>query len=182
MLEFERKGEKPANLNRITDAALAKIGEKAMDAYLSRVTDNVAKRTRKGSEGQKRLKDYEVESAPGAVAGKVTLTPGLGLQEVGGVIRARNVTYMTIPLKAALKEDGTLRKVKAREWRNTRVIRSPRGVLLIVQRRGRRDVSLYALKKEVRVRARLGLRKELSKQQRVFWKEFGREVRHLLDA
>lgn len=96
------------------------------------------------------------------------------------MIRARNVTYMTIPLKAARKPDGTPRKVRAREWRNTRVIRSPRGVLLIVQKRGRRDVPLYALKKQVRVRARLGLRKEMGKQQGVFWKEVGKEISRLV--
>lgn len=181
MMELETKGKLPS-LDRITDAALLRIGHRAMDKYLEGVTDKVAKRTRRGSEGQKRLKDYDVETAPGAVEGKVTLTPGLGLQEMGGVIRARNVTYMTIPLKAALKPDGTPRRVKAREWRNTRVIRSKRGVLLIVQRRGRRDVPLYALKKQVRVRARLGLRKEMGKQQRVFWKEVSREVGKLLAA
>ncbi|PIE12175.1 MAG: hypothetical protein CSA70_10550 [Rhodobacterales bacterium] len=95
---------------------------------------------------------------------------------MGGVIRARNATYMTIPLKAALKPDGTPRRV-AREWRNTRVIRSKRGVLLIVQRRGRRDVPLYALKKQVRVRARLGLRKEMGKQQSVFFREIAKYIR-----
>lgn len=180
-MEFEQRGRFPRR-NRITDAALVQIGERAMDKYLKRVTERVGKRAARGSEGRERLDDYEVSSGPKGVEGTVTLTPWLGLQELGGVIRARNVTYMTIPLKAALKADGTPRKLKAREWRNTRVIRSRRGTLLIVQRMGRRDVPLYALKRQVQVRARLGLRKEMTKQRRVFWNQLGREVRHLLAA
>lgn len=183
MIEFETKTPKrQTRLEKITEGRLLRIGEQAMDTYLKAVTDEVAKRTRRGSEGQKRLKDYETNIAPGAVEGKVTLTPGLGLQEMGGVIRARNVTYMTIPLTAALKPDGRPRRIRAREWPNTRVIRSRRGVLLIVQKRGRRDVPLYALKKAVRVHAHLGLRKEMTKQQRVFWKELGKGINRAISA
>ena len=180
-MELKTKGQMP-RFHRVTDAALLAIGERAMDRYLKRVTDTVAKRTRPGSEGQERLKDYDVSSAPGAVSGTVTLTPGLGLQEMGGILRARNVRYMAIPLKAALGADGTPKRVKARQWRNTRVITSKRGSLLIVMKQGRRWVPLYALKREVRVRARLGLRKELRRERPALWKEVSREIGKLLAA
>jgi hypothetical protein len=68
---------------------------------------------------------------------------------------------LTIPLPAALDARGVPRKRSARDWDNTFVQKSRRGNLLIFQRRGREIVPLYALKPEVRVRARLGVRDEL---------------------
>lgn len=181
MFEIEQKGKLP-RFNRITDAALMRIGERAMDRYLAQVTDKVAMRTRKGSDGERKLRDYEVANVPGAVEGTVTLTPGLGLQEIGGIIRARNVQYMTIPLKAARNTDGTPKRLKARQWRNTRVIKSKRGKLLIVMKQGRRWIPLYALKKQVRVPARLGLRNEMDKQKPAFWREISRQVSRLVSV
>ena len=179
---IQKQPAKRTDLSRITDAALLKIGERAMQRYLEGVTGKVAKRTRRGSDGETKLRAYDVETAPGAVTGIVTLTRGLALQELGGVIQARNVTYMTIPLKAALKPDGTPKRLRARDWQQTRVITSKRGTLLIVQRRGPKDVPLYALKKTVRIRARLGLRKEMHKQYGGFLKDVQRGVRRLLDT
>lgn len=78
--------------------------------------------------------------------------------------------------------DGSLKRPSARMWRNTRVIKARNGSLVIAMRQGRRWVPLYSLKKEVRVRGRLGLRRELSRQQPAFWKQFSREVGRLMDA
>ena len=71
---------------------------------------------------------------------------------------------MTIPLDAALNANGTPKKKRARDWKDTFVAKSKRGNLIIFQKRGRRIVPLYVLKKRVRIPARLGLRKELRKQ------------------
>lgn len=181
MLELKTKGELP-RFDRVTDTALLRIGERAMDRYLARVTGKVAKRTRSGSEGERKLREYEVEQTTEATKGIVTLTPSLGLQEYGGVIRARNVKYMTIPLKAARNADGTPKRLKARQWRDTRVIKSKHGKLLIVMRQGRRWIPLYALKRQVRIPARLGLCKELSRERVGFWREIGKEISSLLTA
>jgi hypothetical protein len=83
----------------------------------------------------------------------------LFVHEYGGTMRAKRAQYMTIPLPAALNSDGTPKKRNAREWNNTFVGESKAGNLIIFERHGREVVPLYVLKKEVRVRARLGLRK-----------------------
>jgi len=126
-MELKAKGDF-TKFSDVSEARMVRAATAAMDQYLAHVTGNVAKCTRRGSEGQERLKDYSVTAdAPGAVDGTVTLTRGLGLAEFGGVIRARNVTYMTIPLKGAMGHDGKPKKPRARNWENTRVIRSKRG-------------------------------------------------------
>ena len=179
MVQIEQKGKLP-RIDRVTEANLLRIGERAMERYLEKVTGTVAKRTRTGSEGERRLRNYEVATVPSEVQGKVTLTPSMGLQEFGGIIRARNVTYMTVPLKAALRPDGTPKRLKARNWENTRVITSKNGRLLIVMRQGRRWVPLYALKKTVRIPARLGLRRELKRQHPALRRDVVKEIRRLI--
>ncbi|MEO0939882.1 MAG: hypothetical protein AAFY38_17155 [Pseudomonadota bacterium] len=179
-MELKAKGDF-TKFSDVSEARMVRAATAAMNEYLATVTGKVAKRTRRGSAGQERLKDYKVEqSAPGAIDGKVTLTRGLGLSEFGGVIRAKNVQYMTIPLKGALGRDGKPKKPRARDWHNTRVIRSKRGALLIVQRRAGKDIPLYALKREVRIPARLGLRREMTKQQRVFWRALSHRVAQII--
>lgn len=83
----------------------------------------------------------------------------LYVQEYGGTMRAKKAQYMTIPLPEALTSQGLPKKQNAREWNNTFVGQTRAGNLIIFQRRGRQIVPLYVLKKEVRVRPRLGLRK-----------------------
>lgn len=180
MLSIQRKGDKPRDLTRLTKASLLAIGERAMQSYLTDVTGTVAKRSK--AKGVQQLKDFDTRTAGDAVEGVMSLTPTTQLAEFGGVVRAKNVRYMAIPLKAAKNSDGSLKRPSARMWRRARVITSSRGNLVIAVRQGRRWVPLYSLKKEVRVRGRLGLRRELSKQQPAFWKQFGREVGRLLDA
>jgi hypothetical protein len=83
----------------------------------------------------------------------------LFVHEYGGTMRAKKSQFMTIPLPEALNSDGTPKKRNAREWNNTFVGQSRAGNLIIFERRGREIIPLYVLKKEVRVPARLGLRK-----------------------
>jgi hypothetical protein len=81
----------------------------------------------------------------------------LFVHEYGGTMRAKNAQYLTIPLPAALNSDGTPKMRSAREWNDTFVGRSRAGNLIVFQRQGRLVVPLYVLKKEVRIRPRLGL-------------------------
>jgi hypothetical protein len=83
----------------------------------------------------------------------------LFVHEYGGTMRAKRSQFMTIPLPAALNTDGTPKYRTAREWNDTFVGESRAGNLLIFQRQGRQIIPLYVLKKEVRVPARLGLRR-----------------------
>jgi len=88
-------------------------------------------------------------------------TPYAAIQEFGGVIKAKNVTYLTIPLPAALDGNGVPLKTKARDWPNTFVAKSKAGNLIIFQRRGTSIVPLYVLKTSVTIPPRLGMKKTL---------------------
>lgn len=87
--------------------------------------------------------------APGVPYGRI--------HEVGGVIRAKNGKYLTIPLPAALDSRGVALKKSARDWDSTFVARSKAGNLLIFQKRGASIAPLYVLKEEVTIRPRLNM-------------------------
>lgn len=101
-----------------------------------------------------------VSAGAGGLEGTMSGVHYLTIHEYGGTIRARNAQYLTIPLNEALNANGVPKKMSAREWNNTFVSQSKKGNLIIFQRRGRLIVPLYVLKKSVKIRARLGLRKE----------------------
>jgi hypothetical protein len=86
----------------------------------------------------------------------------LAIHEYGGTIKAKG-KMLTIPLPAALSGKGTAPPF-ARQWKNTFVARTRRGNLLIFQRRGATVVPLYVLKDQVKIPARLGMRRELNAQ------------------
>jgi hypothetical protein len=92
----------------------------------------------------------------------------LNIHEYGGVIRATNAQFLTIPLPEALNSNGTPKFMSARQWNDTFVALSKKGNLIIFQRRGREIVPLYVLKKQVTIRARLGLRKTQSEGMDLF--------------
>lgn len=178
MIEFERKGRIP-DLSRFTAKNILAVGERAMRGHLERVTDKLAKRHSRapgatGAEalakitggGIKRLQEADVVNAGGEVYGVIPLTQAMAVHEFGEVIKAKGAGYLTVPLPAALNADGTPKKPSALLWKKARVIKSRRGNLLIAVRNGRAWTPLYALKKEVKVLARLGLRKELKKDRR----------------
>jgi hypothetical protein len=95
-----------------------------------------------------RLADIE-----GGIGGAVYLRT----HEHGATIRPKKAKYLAIPLPEALNADGTPKLASPRQWKNTFVARSKNGNLLIFQRRGRHIVPLYVLKREVKIRPRLGL-------------------------
>ena len=77
------------------------------------------------------------------------------VHERGATIRAKNAQYLTIPLPAALNTNGTPKRPTARSWPNTFIIKSKKGNLLIMQKKGTGMVPLYVLKKSVRIPKRL---------------------------
>lgn len=79
------------------------------------------------------------------------------IQEYGGTIRPRNGKYLTIPLPAALNDDGTPKKQSARDWDSTFIIRSRNNSLLIVTKNLGDIVPLYVLKEEVYIPPRLNM-------------------------
>lgn len=95
------------------------------------------------------------------IEGRISVPFERRIHETGGIIRAKNAKYLTIPLPEALNPDGTPKKKSAREWDKTFIATSRNGNLLIFQRRGKDIVPLYVLKKEVKIPARLGMRTTL---------------------
>ena len=57
--------------------------------------------------------------------------PYARIQETGGIIRAKNVKFLTIPLPAALNANGTPIMKSARDWPNTFVAKTKAGNLVI---------------------------------------------------
>jgi hypothetical protein len=95
------------------------------------------------------------------ITGRIVIPEPYVIHEFGGRIAAEKASYLTIPLPAALDARGVPLKRSARDWQNTFVRESRRGNLLIFRRRGKEIVPLYALKREVRVPPRLGVRDRL---------------------
>lgn len=91
------------------------------------------------------------------IAGYISVPAKRKIHENGGVIRPKKAKYLTIPLPAALNSNGTPKKPSARDWKNTFVIKSKAGNLLIVQRQGARIIPLYVLKTQVYIPPRLGM-------------------------
>lgn len=173
--DMERRAR---TLAKLSDRGTAeRIGDRAMRAYLDGVTRKLEAKhgtpypgggggrlARRTGEGMERLRDYSVRPGPQGIEGRLTLTQGLAQSEFGGIIRAGGTGYLTVPLPAALDAKGIPKRWSARGWRDAFLIKSGRGNLLIVRRAGRKLVPLYVLEKSVRIPARLGMRKELSKQ------------------
>ena len=192
MIEFESKGKFP-DLSRLTAKAILAVGERAMRRHLERVTDILAKRHNRApgatganalakitGEGIARLQEAEVQKRGAEIVGVIPLVQHMVTQEFGGVIKAKGQGYLTVPLPAALNSDGTPKKPSALLWRKARVIKSKRGNLLIAVKNGRQWIPLYALKREVKIPARLGMRTELRKDRPRLMKDVRAGIRALL--
>ena len=110
-------------------------------------------------EGSVRVVGSSFETIEGSIG-----APGVPygrIHETGGTIRAKNVKFLTIPLKAALNGDGTPIMNSARDWPNTFVAKSKAGNLIIFQKRGTTIIPLYVLKSSVKIPARLNMRTSL---------------------
>jgi len=97
----------------------------------------------------------------GAIASNLevsfTLTGIASVHERGATIRPKRAKYLTVPLPPALTGRGLPKKPSARDWKNTFVLKSKKGNLLIVQKKGKNELTpLYVLKKSVTIPKRLG--------------------------
>lgn len=85
-----------------------------------------------------------------------TLSGIAAVHEKGATITPKRAQYLTIPLPPALTSRGVPKKQSARDWKNTFVLKSKKGNLLIVQKQGRGELlPLYVLKKQVTIPKRL---------------------------
>ena len=179
----------PANLRKVLDGA-----ERAMRSYLQSVTDALAKRhgqpytgpgkhrtlRKRSGRGLESLGDFLTRKTGQDVEGVITLPRHMAQQEFGGIVAAKSGKYLAIPLPAALKRDGTPKKMRASDWKGTYVVKGKRGGKVIMLRRVGKDAPLYALKPRARIPARLGLRKELKRQRPDFRRNVVNEIRKLI--
>ena len=112
----------------------------------------------RSGKGMASLESFVTGHKLDSIKGHVKMIPYLMIHETGGIIRPKKARYLTIPLPAALNANGTPKKKSAREWKNTFVLKSKRGNLIIMQKFGGKLTPLYVLKKQVRIPPRLGLR------------------------
>lgn len=193
-MELIRKGKVP-NLSQLTQKAMLEVGARAMRAHLDRVTDKLAKRhslapgaksrsalSKITGKGIARMQQTEVTMDAGEVVGIIPLAQHMVTQEFGDVIRAKGKGYLAVPLPAALNGDGTPKKASPRLWARARVIKSRKGNLLIAVRNGRQWTPLYVLKEQVKVPARLGLRKELKKDRKKLMDDVRAGIKALLST
>lgn len=174
-------------------ARLAVAVEFEMRKYLHRVSSALITRhsrrwsysyrgpdlQRRSGKGLTSIKNFIVKRSGPDVSGHMRLNFYMAVHEHGAIVRAKRSQYLTIPLEAALDANGIPKKRSAREWRNTFVALSRNKNLIIFHREGRRITPLYVLKKRIRIPARLGLRKELSRQRPEFRRNVLERIREL---
>lgn len=165
-------------------AGTAKKASPAVRAYLDHVAQDLAE-THGGAWSPNQRGDSEVllrrsGKAVNSILRSVRVTGttwstlkgvigGVGylyVHEYGGTIKKTD-GMMAIPLPAALTSSG-MKRTQTRHWKNTFVAMSRNGNLIIFQRRGtgrtRHIVPLYLLRSSVKIRPRLGMRRELERQ------------------
>lgn len=205
-MEFETKlMGKPINLldrrtvrasMRLSPAklrVLLRISEYEVRRYFTAVSDEMHRKhgnpwpggtgkgtlSRRSGAGLRSIKNFKVEGNPEGAKGTLRVSKTMFGHERARTIKAKRAKYLTIPLAAALNANGTPKYVSARQWKNTFVISTKKKKLFIVQKNGRKLTFLYALRKSVRIPARLGLRKSLVSNRSVFRNGMMARIREL---
>lgn len=172
------------------------LAEEQMRLYLGRVGRAMSNRhgsawpggtgaaslSRRSGAGLAGLTNGAVSRGENSVTGTITVPRYLANQEFGIVSTAKQAKYLTIPLPAALNPNGTPKKRSARGWLNTFIVKGKQGSLVICTKRGRRVIALYVLKPSIRIRPRLGMRKVMRSEMKMFKTELGKRVRALTRA
>lgn len=135
--------------------------------------------SKRSGRGLAALTRGKVERQAKSIAAVLTLPRYLAHQEFGVVSTAKG-KFLTVPLPAALNADGTPKKRSARGWQNTFVVQGKRGHWVICTKRGRRVIALYLLKPTIRIRPRLGLRRAMRTEMKVFKSALGKRITQLL--
>lgn len=147
-------------LRRFLKSSMGELAQRHSNPYSGpeRQPDRPLRR-RSGGMYRALLSSYEVRN--GSKIESVEATIGLpskyAMHERGATITPKKAKYLTIPLPAALRANGTPIRPSARDWDNTFVGRSKKGNLLIFRKTSTGIVPLYALKTQVKIPARLGL-------------------------
>lgn len=149
--------------------------------------NSLAKRSGKAAASIKKsvyVKGSSLDNTEGGIGGLSRLAP----HEFGAVIRGKG-KHLTIPLKDALKSDGTPKRFSIREWgsfqsksagkgekkqrsdKTLHTLRTSAGNLLVYRRVGRRTEYLYLIimpkTKGVKIPARLGMGRTLQSRMNI---------------
>lgn len=147
-------------LRRFLKASMGEIATRNSQPYSGpeRQADRPLRR-RSGGMYRALTNSYSVShgSTVESVVAEIGLPSKYAVHERGATITAKKAKYLTIPLPAALRPNGTPLRPSARDWDNTFVGKSKKGNLLIFRKTDNGIVPLYALKKQVKIPARLGL-------------------------
>lgn len=121
---------------------------------------------------------------PGTVSETFLVRSWIAIHETGGTITPKQSRYLTIPMPAALRADGTLKRRSAASWSGrykTFVLTSKKGNKFIAYRK--RDgslVLLYHLAPEVRMKKRLDLLRAIKAHERRVVAAWSRELKSIM--
>ena len=101
------------------------------------------------------------------------------IQEEGGKIEAPPGRYLAVPLKAAKTAAGVQRK-PPRQWNDTFFLKSKKGTLLLMQKRGADMIPLFAMVKKVTIPGNLGFHQTWKEELPKFYKLVDKAVRKSL--
>jgi len=156
-----RKAERQLNLavKKVPNVVRKEL-RKALELAIA---DVIRRRPLKGNQIYEGLRVEDIPAGSNDIAMAIRGNRLLAVHEFGATIFAKRAQFLTIPLDAALKGGRKIHR-SSRDWKNTFVFRSKAGNLLIAQKKGRRVVPLYVLKRSVRIPARLGMRQSIADQ------------------
>jgi len=180
-------------LSYLEEKKINAIAATALEDFLDRVGNTMRKShgrawpggtgvnslSRRSGRGLSSLTNGKVVREARSIAAIIRLPRYLAHQEFGYLSTAKG-RFLTIPLPAALNADGTPKKRSARQWLNTFVVKGTKGQLTICTRRGRATIPLYALKPSVRIAPRLGLRRAMKTEMKMFKSQLGQRITKLL--
>lgn len=161
-----RKMKKPMEqtLNAVFDELKQRHSNRWTPSGLfgSYLEDRLHRRTGKGLRSIRDSISVKENRKKGVVG---SITAGdMSIHESGGVVRPTSGKYLAIPTVYVLTATGRPRVSGPRDWPNTFARKTENGYLFIFQRqRGNVIIPLYLLKRRVRIPARLGLRKAVTK-------------------
>ena len=171
----------PSALERAVKVYLREVQKDLLSKHSNPYSKDAVKKTvlskRSGEAMRSIVKSVKVEASVKQVIGKIGGIHYLKSHEYGAVIRPKRSNYLTIPLPAALDSRGVPKKRSAREWKDTFVIKSKKGNLLIVRKKRAGIEPLYVLKKRVVIPKRLGMRDAIGRNYTFFAYYLAKEVK-----
>lgn len=147
--------------------------KRAMEAYLSDVVtktlQDMALHDRSGNMRKQLKRGVRVygSGTVDSVRGAVVADPYVSLHEYGGKVKPKGAKALTVPLRAALRPDGTPKRRRAGSWKpfGTYIWKSKEtgNAYIVYNRKNKSRVFLYVLIHEANFKKKLGMRRHANK-------------------